>query len=201
MEADRALKCLLDKLEAAGKLDRTLIAVTGDHIPYFNIDVLEELAGKKFGSSDAIQALNESAIDFDVYKNTLILWSASMTQPVPVDKVCCQVDILPTLSNLLGLPYDSRMLAGRDVLSDSEGLVVFSSRSWRSDRGFYDRYARSFTPAPGVEMTAEEQAAYVAATKKRVGYLLDSTPLIVEHDFYSLLPRYITSNQGENRED
>ncbi len=50
-------------------------------------------------------------------------------------------------------------------------------------------------------MTAEEQAAYVAATKKRVGYLLDSTPLIVEHDFYSLLPRYITSNQGENRED
>ena len=93
------------------------------------------------------------------------------------------------------------MLAGRDVLSDSEGLVVFSSRSWRSDRGFYDRYARSFTPAPGVEMTAEEQAAYVAATKKRVGYLLDSTPLIVEHDFYSLLPRYITSNQGENRED
>lgn len=96
-------------------------AVTGDHIPYFNIDVLEELAGKQFGSSDAIQALNESAIDFDVYKNTLILWSASMTQPVQVDKVCCQVDILPTLSNLLGLPYDSRMLAGRDVLSDSEG--------------------------------------------------------------------------------
>ena len=139
----------LAQLEAAGKLDRTMIAVTGDHIPYFNIDVLEELAGKKFGSSDAIQALNESAIDFDVYKNTLILWSASMTQPVPVDKVCCQVDILPTLSNLLGLPYDSRMLAGRDVLSDSEGLVVFSSRSWRSDRGFYDRYARSFTPAPG----------------------------------------------------
>ena len=168
---------------------RWLIAVTGDKFHYFKIDVLEELAGKKFGSSDAIQALNESAIDFDVYKNTLILWSASMTQPVPVDKVCCQVDILPTLSNLLGLPYDSRMLAGRDVLSDSEGLVVFSSRSWRSDRGFYDRYARSFTPAPGVEMTAEEQAAYVAATKKRVGYLLDSTPLIVEHDFNSLLPR------------
>lgn len=201
MEADRALKCLLDKLEAAGKLERTLIVATGDHIPYFNVDTLEELTGKQFGSSDAIEALNESAIDFDVYKNTLILWSAGMTEPVPVDKVCCQVDILPTLSNLLGLPYDSRMLAGRDVLSDSEGLVVFSSRSWRSDRGFYDRYARSFTPAPGVEMTAEEQAAYVAATKKRVGYLLDSTPLIVEHDFYSLLPRYITSNQGENRED
>lgn len=124
-----------------------------------------------------------------------------MTQPVPVDKVCCQVDILPTLSNLLGLPYDSRMLAGRDVLSDSEGLVVFSSRSWRSDRGFYDRYARSFTPAPGVEMTAGGAGGLCGGHEKAGGYLLDSTPLIVEHDFYSLLPRYITSNQGENRED
>ena len=50
-------------------------------------------------------------------------------------------------------------------------------------------------------MTEEEQAAYVAATKKRVGYLLDSTPLIIEHDFYSLLPRYIGSGQGEAQED
>ena len=201
MEADRALKCLLDKLEAAGKLERTLIVATGDHIPYFNVDTLEELTGKKFGSSDAIEALNESAIDFDVYKNTLILWSAGMTEPVPVDKVCCQVDILPTLSNLLGLEYDSRMLAGRDILSDSEGLVVFSSRSWRSDRGFYDRYAQRFTPAPGVEMTAEEQETYVGATKKRVGYLLDSTPMIVENDFYSLLPQYTEFGQSAQGKD
>ena len=124
-----------------------------------------------------------------------------MTEPVPVDKVCCQVDILPTLSNLLGLEYDSRMLAGRDILSDSEGLVVFSSRSWKSDRGFYDRYAQRFTPAPGVEMTEEEQETYVAATKKRVGYLLDSTPMIIENDFYSLLPQYTDPGQGAQGKD
>ena len=79
----------------------------------------------------------------------LILWSAGMTEPVPVDKVCCQVDILPTLSNLLGLEYDSRMLAGRDILSDSEGLVVFSSRSWRSDRGFMTAMPSALPPPPG----------------------------------------------------
>ena len=115
--------------------------------------------------------------------------------------MCCQVDILPTLSNLLGLEYDSRMLAGRDILSDSEGLVVFSSRSWKSDRGFYDRYAQRFTPAPGVEMTEEEQETYVAATKKRVGYLLDSTPMIIENDFYSLLPQYTDPGQGAQGKD
>ncbi|OUQ80612.1 LTA synthase family protein [Flavonifractor sp. An100] len=184
MEVDRALELLLQKLEEAGKLDNTLIVATGDHIPYFNVDVLEELSGKKFGSSDDLEALNESNIDFDVYKNSLILWSASMEEPVEVDKVCCQVDILPTLSNLLGLEYDSRMLAGSDILSDSEGLVIFSSQSWKSDKGFYKSSSQEFTPAAGVTMTAEEQEAYVSAMKKLVSYKRSCTPLIVENDFY-----------------
>ena len=187
MEVDRALELLLQKLEEAGKLDKTLIIATGDHIPYSNAGVLEELSGRTFGSSKDLEALNESAIDFDVYKNTLILWSASMEEPVQVDKPCCQVDILPTVSNLLGLEYDSRMLSGRDILSDSEGLVIFTSRSWRSDRGFYNRYTQTFTPAEGVAMTQEEQDQYVSTMKKLVEYKLACTPMIVENDFYNLL--------------
>ena len=184
MEVDRALELLIQKLEAAGKLEKTLIVATGDHIPYFNVDVLEELSGQKFGSSSDLEYLKESALNFDVYKNSLILWSASMEEPVEVDKVCCQVDILPTLSNLLGLEYDSRMLAGSDILSDSEGLVVFTSRCWKSDRGFYNRFTGEFVPAEGVSMTAEEQDSYVSAMKKLVGYKLDSTARIVENNFY-----------------
>ena len=187
MEFDRSLKLLLDKLEAAGKLDKTLIVATGDHIPYADVGVLEELAGKKFSASnasDALKSLNEKAIDFDVYKSSLILWSASMESPVVVDKPCCQVDILPTVSNLLGLEYDSRMLDGSDILSDSEGLVVFTSQCWMTDRGFYNRFTGEFTPAEGVAMTAEEQDSYVSSMKKLVGYKLNSTPLIVENNFY-----------------
>ena len=184
IEVDRAMEALLDELEAAGKLDNTLIIATGDHIPYSDVDVLEELAGKPFGSSEDLEYLRESAIDFDVYKNTLIMWSASMDEPVEVDKVCCQVDILPTVSNLLGLEYDSRMLAGSDILSDSEGLVVFSSRCWQSDRGFYNLFTQTFTPAEGVTMTAEEQEEYVSAMRRLVSYKLDSTDLIIENDFY-----------------
>ena len=184
MEVDRALELLLQKLEAAGKLDKTLIVATGDHIPYFNVDTLEELAGQKFGSSEDTQNLNEKNLNFDVYKNSLILWSASMEEPVVVDKPCCQVDILPTVSNLLGLEYDSRMLAGSDILSDSEGLVVFTSASWMTDRGFYNRFTKEFTPNPGVTMTAEEQESYVSTMKKLVSYKLNSTAMIVENNFY-----------------
>ena len=187
MEADRSIQLLLDKLEAAGQLDKTLIVACGDHIPYADVEVLEELAGRQFGSADALESLNEKTIDFDVYKSALVLWTPGMEQPVEVDKVCCQVDILPTLSNLLGLEYDSRMLDGSDILSDSEGLVVFASRCWRSDRGFYNRYTGEFTPAPGVSMTAQEQESYVAAMRKLVSYKLDSTARLIENDFYDCL--------------
>ena len=140
MEVDKALETLLDELEAAGKLDNTLIVAVPDHIPYFDVATLEELAGQTFGSSEDLEYLREDNINFDVYKSSLIIWSASMEEPVQVDKVVGQVDILPTLSNLLGLEYDSRMLAGKDALSDAEGLVIFSSRCWKSDRGFYNSF-------------------------------------------------------------
>ena len=184
IEVDRALEYLIERLDQAGKLDNTLIIATGDHIPYNDVDVLEDLTGKTFGTSEALEKIDESDIDFDVYKNTLIMWSASMKEPVQVDKPCCQVDILPTVSNLLGLEYDSRMLSGTDILSDNEGLVVFSSNCWKSDKGFYNRFTQTFTPAEGVTMTAEEQETYVSAMKKLVSYKRSCTALIVENDFY-----------------
>ena len=184
MEVDKAMGTLIQKLDEAGKLENTLIVAAPDHIPYFNVDTLEELAGESFGSSGDLEYLRENNINFDVYKNSLIIWSAGMKEPVKVDKVCCQVDILPTLSNLLGLEYDSRMLAGSDILSASEGLVIFTSRCWKSDRGFYNRFTQTFTPAEGVAMTAEEQENYVSAMRKLVNYKLDSTDMLIESDFY-----------------
>jgi lipoteichoic acid synthase len=184
IEVDRALEELLTKLEEAGKLDNTLIVASPDHVPYFNVDTLEELSGETFGSSEDLENLKESSINVDVYKNTLFIWSASMEEPVYVDKVCCQVDILPTVSNLLGLEYDSRMLSGSDILSDSEGQVIFHSRSWLTDKGYYNRYTQEFTPAAGVTMTAEEQESYVDSMKKQVTNKLSCTELIIENDFY-----------------
>ena len=54
-----------------------------------------------------MERLDERNVNFDVYRSALILWAAGMEEPVVVDKPCGQVDILPTVSNLLGLEYDS----------------------------------------------------------------------------------------------
>ena len=187
MECDKALKELIDKLDEIGKLDKTVIVVAPDHIPYFDVDILEELTGKKFGDSKAFQAINERNINFDVYHSCLAIWSPSIAdKTIEIDKVCCQVDILPTVSNLMGLEYDSRMLAGTDILSTSEGLVVFSSRCWKSDRGFYNSFTKKFTPAEGVSMTADAQNTYVNYMNNIVSNRLSMTAMIVESNFYNV---------------
>ena len=186
-ELEKGLTYLVQRLEEAGIADKTLLVMAPDHIPYFDIPVLEELAGQTFGKSEDFQYLKESSINFDVYRNSLIIWSASMEEPVNVDKVCCQVDILPTLLNLLGVEYDSRLMAGTDILSDSPGLVVFSSNSWMSDQGFYNRFTKEFTPAAGSTLTGVDQENYVSAMKTLVSCKIQMTPIIIENDYYRKL--------------
>lgn len=183
LELEKGLTDLVSKLEEAGIADHTLIAMAPDHVPYSDLDILEELAGQDFGS-DSVETLDEEDVDLDVYRNTWILWSASMEDPVEVEKVCSQVDILPTMLNLLGVAYDSRMLSGIDVLSDQEGMAIFFSRSWITDLGTYSRYTEEFRPAVGVEMTPEEQNVYVENKKYMADCRLSLGDLIIETDYY-----------------
>ena len=190
LELEYALSDLLDYLSGYGLLENTLIVMAADHVPYFDVDVMEELAGNEFGTSEALRAINERNINFDVYRNALVIWSASMTQTVNINKVCCQVDILPTVSNLLGLEYDSRMLAGSDILSDSEGLVVFSSRSWKSDKGLYNSFTGEFTSTYNFK-TEEEMNSYVETMNVLAGCKIDMTSKIVNSNYYKYIVPYI----------
>ena len=192
IEFDRMMEVLLKSLEDAGKLDNTLIIAAPDHIPYSDTDVLDELAGKSFGANETLaKSLSEKNLDTEIYRSCAIVWSHSMTEPIVVDKVTCQVDLLPTVSNLLGLSYDSRMLAGKDAMCEDEGMVIFHSKSWRTDSGFYNALTQTFTPAPGVTMTEDEQAEYVSYMKKYAANKLNMTAKIIENDFYNVMKKYI----------
>ncbi|HHV11033.1 MAG TPA: LTA synthase family protein [Clostridiales bacterium] len=127
VELDRALEYLIKRLEEAGVADRTVIALSADHYPYgWEKDRLDELAG------------HEIDPNFEIYKNHFILWNPGMTRNIVVDKPCSSMDILPTLSNLFGLTYDSRLLMGQDILSDSDPLVYLSNRSFITDKVMYN---------------------------------------------------------------
>lgn len=128
MELDKALEYLMDKLEEAGKLDNTLFIVAPDHYPYGLSDgVYNELASKDIEDDD-----------FELHRNQFGIWCSSMGKPVVVDKLCASIDILPTVLNLLGADFDSRLLAGRNILSNSDELVIFADQSFITDKIKYD---------------------------------------------------------------
>lgn len=183
IELDKALEYLLDQLEQAGKLENTVICLSADHYPYgMTEEQYEELAGKDLSQ------------DMDKFRNSLILWNAGMEEPVYVDKVCCSVDILPTLLNLFGFDFDSRMYAGRDIFSDQEGLVIFNDRSFVSDTVAYSRKQKTTTWKD--ELSEEEQEAYMSAAKQDVKDRYQFSAYILRNDYYNLIRQCLTGEEA-----
>ena len=46
--------------------------------------------------------------------------------------------MIPTLLNLFGFEYDSRLLMGQDIFSDTPPLVILSNRSFITDKVMYN---------------------------------------------------------------
>ncbi len=140
IELDRALESLLAQLEQAGVAEKTLIALSADHYPYgLDPKTINELAGHKVEEN------------FELYRSPFILYSKGM-EPEVIDKPASSLDIIPTLSNLLGLDYDSRLLMGQDIFSEKAPLVVFMNKSFITDKGRYNAVTSEYLPEPGVSV-------------------------------------------------
>ncbi|MBR6807110.1 MAG: LTA synthase family protein [Clostridia bacterium] len=122
LELEKALTYLMERLEEAGKADTTMIILTTDHYPYgLKDNEYSELAGRPIEDI------------FDRQKNGFICYVPGI-EPVVVDAYCSSVDILPTVLNLLGVTYDSRLLVGIDILCpESEHIAVISNGSFITD--------------------------------------------------------------------
>lgn len=181
IELDKALQYLIEQLEQAGKLDNTVICLSADHYPYgMTQEQYEELAGKDLSK------------DMDLYRNSLILWNNAMEEPVYVDKVCCSIDILPTLLNLFGFDYDSRMYAGRDIFSDQEGLVIFNDQSFVSDTVAYSKKQKTTTWKK--ELTEDEQTAYMTAMKQEVKNRYLFSAYILRNNYYDIVSQCVVQD-------
>ena len=87
---------------------------------------------------------------FELYKNACIIYKKGMT-PETVERPCSSLDLLPTLSNLFGLDFDSRLYMGQDVFSDAESLIIFSDHSWLTAHGTYYAPTGEYTSTDGTE--------------------------------------------------
>lgn len=132
IELDKALELLIKELELNNKLDDTVIILTADHYPYaLSLEDMNELSNTKLDNL------------FEINHNNLIIWNNTIAKQ-EINKVGMSIDILPTIYNLFGIAYDSRLFAGNDLLSNSEGLVILNNRSWITNKGKYNSITGEF---------------------------------------------------------
>jgi len=191
-EVELMVSRLIEELEAKGQLENTVFVMAPDHYPY-------DICGDDAKNAEALSQLYGIPADgifgnYNLYRAPLIIWSPSMKEPVKVSKVCSAVDILPTVLNLFGLEYDSRLIMGQDILSTKEGFVILnmsaansnsSYYNWVCDYGFYSNSKKTFYPFDGVTV---DQAALKAS-----GYLTYHSQLVTDMYKYS---KYILDSQN-----
>ena len=181
LELEYALESLVSQLEEAGIADDTVIVLSTDHYPYGlensatwgnNKDYIAELYG--YDPKNNIQR-DHSA---------LIIWSGCIEDmDLVIEDPVYSLDILPTLSNLFGVDYDSRLIVGRDVFSDAEPIVLWYDYTWKTDKGSYDSSTRTFTPAEG----AQVDEAYVQRIKDIVYNKIYYSREVQNTDYFNYL--------------
>jgi lipoteichoic acid synthase len=176
-ELEKAMTYLLERLEEAGQLENTVIVLTGDHYPYYLTDyAYEYLAGE------------EIDYDFGMYKSTCIIYNAGLEENIYVDEPCCNVDILPTILNLFGINYDSRLYAGTDIFSDGMHIAQLYNKSFITD---YVKYNYSTGEAEWLIDTSEyDQEKLDAYLENAINVVKNKYMMSVEiedTDFYAFV--------------
>ena len=171
LELEASMALLMQRLEEAGVLDNTVIVLTADHYPN---GLTPEEMGELLGHTP------ES--NFEIYRNGCIIWKKGMT-PETIDAPVSHLDLLPTMSNLFGLEFDSRLYMGRDVFSDAKPLVMFRNRSWITDVARYNSQTKEAEFYDG----AGSDEAYVKAIKTEVNNRFSVSSRILENDYWRIL--------------
>lgn len=168
IELDKAMELLLKKLEEKGVLDDTLIIMGPDHYPY-------GLTQKQMNEVSNIDRSDK----FENYHTTLIMYNPSIEKTV-IDKTISGLDLLPTIYNLYGIEFDSRLLMGRDIFSDSEHIVILSDRSWITEAGRYNSVTRKFTKTTEEEIDDD----YIDRINSIVNNKFSMSALILDNNYY-----------------
>lgn len=115
--ADDALGKFIEQLKKDGIWDDSLIVVYGDHLglPIYSLDnkdkeLMQEIYGREYTSADMIN------IPLMIHGNGL--------EPAVKEQVGGQIDLLPTIANLLGAPLDDQLHFGQDLLNHADSNLL-----------------------------------------------------------------------------
>lgn len=197
LEFEDAMTYLIDALEKAGIADDTVIAISPDHFPY-GLDDDASLGNMPFLSEfygyDVVNYLERD-------HNRAIIWSGCLEKedPIVISSPTFSLDLLPTLLNLFGCEYDSRLYPGRDILSDEEAITFNSAYDWKTDLGYYLASKGKFFPNEGVN---EEDIPedYVSRIKTIVRNRMNYCKSVLSDGYFTHLHDALYPERNQNFE-
>ncbi|MCP8967700.1 LTA synthase family protein [Ectobacillus ponti] len=151
---DEALKHFIEKLKEAGLYDNSVIVFYGDHygISENHNDALAKFFGKK--EITAVDTAN-------LQRTPLFIHVPGQTQGKTMTEVAGQLDVKPTILNLLGVGTSNDIEFGHDLFSpDHKQFVVFRDGGFVTDKyiyyksTFYDFKTGEKVEVPKAEATA-----------------------------------------------
>jgi len=115
--ADDALGKFIEQLKKDGIWDDSLVVVYGDHLglPIYSLDnkdkeLMQEIYGREYTSADMI--------------NIPLMIHGKGLEPAVKEQVGGQIDLLPTIANLLGAPLDDQLHFGQDLLNHADSNLL-----------------------------------------------------------------------------
>lgn len=158
-DTDEFFRILLERLEADGLLNDTIIVAYTDHFAY--------------GISDS-QMLDEWKSDTISYCVPAFIYGKRL-KAKEIDKPMMTIDWAPTLVNLFGLSKEARYL-GHDALSDSkDGLIYFETGAWMDETMYY---------IPDEELPTSADTVYIQKQTQKVKKRIQINDIVVLGDYY-----------------
>ena len=129
---DTAIESLFKELEERGQLENTLIVIYGDHSGLYQ---------DQRGLTEALLGLDGSSIAWNkIQKVPVWIYTGSELEGRTIEKAGGQIDILPTILDLMGIHHPYVM--GKSLLLDGPGYCVKWDGSVIFDNYYYNNQER-----------------------------------------------------------
>lgn len=183
--ADSALGEFIDRLDAEGLLDNTVIVIYGDHdarlpqkdyVRLFNYDT----------TTDSVKSEDDPTyVKFDSYQYELnrkvpfIIWSKDEKYETEVTNVMGMYDATPTLANMLGVKH-SKYVLGHDIFNIKDNnIVVFPNGNWVTNKVYYNSQKNEYLSLNNNEVISNE---YIENNTQYTNKLLDVSNKLIVYD-------------------
>lgn len=158
-DTDEFFRQLLERLEADGLLDNTVIIAYTDHFAYgvSNSELIDEWKGDDLS-----------------YRVPAFIYAKGIEHK-DINKPMMTIDWTPTVVNLFGLQRDGKYV-GNDILNpENKGFVYFETWEWMDDVMHYQH---------SEEEQSEENKEYIERGNKRVRESIEINDAVILGDYF-----------------